>query len=152
MPFILPPDRLVRTALAVDTQRSRPSGVPGGDGGTVMSSGVGAMAADAGDHDAVFELKWNGADESIELVDLLGKGRQVFEVRWKPRYAAFNGLSLGFFGGYLQVHATNYGGAVIAPGAMGQTTLDEFGSYVPVTARGLWHISKNGALEYALDR
>ncbi len=140
------------TGLREARDTLRRSGGPGGDGGSVLSSSVGEMPADAGDHDAVFELKWSAADGKIELVDLLGQGRQVFEVRWKPRYVVVNGLSLGLFGGYVKVSAMNYGGGAVAPGAMGQTTLDEFGSYVPVTAHGLWRITKNGALKYVSDR
>jgi hypothetical protein len=139
----------VRDAMAKQLDELQRSGGPGGDGGSASSQGVGQVPADAGPHTPFFELSWDPEHpDAATLRDLIGGRSQQLSCQWKPHHSAFNGCGIGICGGYFVVRSMAYGNAAVSAGAPGQSTLDELGSYLPLSADGAWQILQNGAIRF----
>jgi hypothetical protein len=139
----------VRDALARQLDEHKRGGGPGGDGGSARTQAVGTVPADAGAHTPFFELSWDAEQRDVAtLRDLVGGSSQKLSCHWKPHHSSFNGCGLGICGGYFVVRSMAYGGAAASAGAPGQSTLDELGSYLPLSADGAWQILQNGAVRF----
>lgn len=125
-------------------------GRPGGAGGRVQTLSPSPQIRGLKETAPVFSLSWS-AEDKIVLRDLLAEQEIPIDLSWKPHNHTLNGLSLGVFGGYVQVRSMNYGGSTPSGGSPGETRLDEWGDYRPIASEGSLLITKNGAVSYQLD-
>ncbi|MCA8973235.1 MAG: hypothetical protein KDC98_00870, partial [Planctomycetes bacterium] len=138
----------VHDALGGELDELLQSGGPGGDGAAAMSQGVGQPPADADEHTTFAAIEPGTEGGSWMLTDRIGGGAWKLDLRWKPHNSSFNGIGLGLHGGYFVVRSMQYGGAAASGGAVGQTSLDELGNYLPISSEGHWEITRNGATRF----
>ena len=137
-------------ALAKRAKDAMRRGRPGGAGGRARTLQPSTRISELTADDPVFEISWS-SESKLVMRDLLADRQISFDVRWKPNNHSLNGLSLGVFGGYVQVRSMNYGQGTPAGGSPGETTLDEWGDYRPVPATGALVITKNGSIAYRVE-
>jgi len=135
--------------IASEYQTLKRQAWPGGLGGNGSARSPSDRIGELGPSDPVFRVSF--VDGRIEVRDLLSDVSVNPELRWREANYGFNGLSLGFLGGYVTLRAMNYGGTSGAGGGRSGIGWRDLEDSKPIPESGAWYVTRSGGWTFAAD-